>query len=60
MRSHLIQAASWAPTMGHKDACLEAVMDHQDWDDNTAVRWPEPGAVIQNGAVGVEQPVAHQ
>ena len=46
-----------APTTGEKDACLEALMEQQDWDENPAYRWRETsGAVIQNGAVGENEP----
>ena len=56
MRSHLIQAAMWAPTAGKKDACLEALVAQGDGDENTANRWPETcGAVMQNGADGADE-----
>ena len=32
VRALLIQAALWAPTMGEKDAILEALQDQQDWE----------------------------
>ena len=40
VRSYLIQAALWAPTTGRKDACVEALMEQQDWDEAAANRWP--------------------
>ena len=30
VRAHLIQEALWAPAL---DACMEACMEQQDWDD---------------------------
>ena len=35
VRSHIIQAALWLPTMGEKEACLEGLMEQQDWDSST-------------------------
>ena len=56
VRSHLIQAALWAPTGKEEDSCLEALVEQQDWHENTANRLPElSGAVIQNGAVGMDE-----
>ena len=43
-----------APTPCEKYSCLEA-----HWEEHTTSRWPAPhGAVVQNGAVGVEEPGA--
>ena len=54
MRSHLIQAAFRAPTLCEKYSCLEA-----HWEEHTTSRWPALHcAVVQNGAVGVEEPGA--
>ena len=42
-----------APTIGDKDACVESLMQLQDWDEDPANRWPETsGAVIQKEEVG--------
>ena len=30
---YFFQAAVWAPTTGEKDACLEDLMEQQDWDE---------------------------
>ena len=38
-RALLIQAAPWAPTMGEKDAILEALQEQQDWEDSLPSRW---------------------
>ena len=32
VRALLIQAAFWAPTMGEKDAILEALQEQPDWE----------------------------
>ena len=54
---HFIQAALWAPTVGENDACLEVLVELQDWDENATARWPETsGSVMQNGAFGPEEP----
>ena len=53
VRHQLIQAALWAPTMREDDACQEALVEQQDWEESAQVRWPEThGLVVQNGAVG--------
>ena len=41
VRSHLIQAALWAPTIGETDACLGALVEQQESDDNCANHWAE-------------------
>ena len=51
VRSHLIQAALRAPTVGENEACSEALVEQQDWDKTCTSRWPESSRVLmQNGA----------
>ena len=51
VRSHLIQAALRAPTVGENEACSEALVEQQDWDKTCTSRWPESSRVlVQNGA----------
>ena len=41
------------PTTGEHDACLEALVQQQNWVENAAAGWLEtPDLVMQNGAVG--------
>ena len=41
VRSHLIQAALRAPTVGENEACSVALVEQQDWDETCTSRWPE-------------------
>ena len=48
VHSYLIQAASLAPTKGEKGACLEFLMEQQDWGEAPTNRWPVPDAAEPN------------
>ena len=47
------------PTIGEKDACLEALMEQQDWDDVSPNLWPGPDAaeLNTNHQISPTQPV---
>ena len=44
-----------APTLGEKNACLEALMEQQDGDDAPTNRWPGPDAAELNNDHQVSQ-----